>query len=657
MQSPDMIQKNIDRIAELFPNVITEKKDENGLLKKIINFEKLKHELADEVIDGEESYDFTWVGKKASIIEANTPIRKTLRPCIEESKDWETTGNLYIEGDNLDVLKLLQESYLNSIKMIYIDPPYNTGKDFIYKDNFKQSKEEYEDDAGTFDEEGNRLFQNTETNGRFHSDWCSMLYPRLKLAYNLLREDGVIFISIDDNEVHNLKKLCDEVFGEGNFASEFVIKSNPKGSQSSSYSAIVHEYVLCYAKNKNSLNGLSIQLSDDMINEYNLTDKNGNYRLMGLRLRGGSWRREDRPFLFYPIYVNPKNGLVSLEKNSEFSIEVLPIKPSTNEEGTWRWGKSKLLNDIEQIIAKEISRDGNVIWDIYQKDYLQKDGEQKETKPKTIWDEKEINYQNGTTELKQLFDQKDSFDFPKPKYIIQKMINMSCDDSDIILDFFSGSATTAHAAMQLNADDCANRKFIMVQLPESCNEKSEASKTGYNNICEIGKERIRRAGEKIKNELITKSEGTLDFSDDSTAKPESLDIGFRVLKVDSTNMKDVYYAADEYEHNQLDMFESNIKDDRTPLDLLYQCLLDWGLSLSLPHTIEKIDKVSVHTVDNGSLVACFDDNVPESVVREIAKRKPLRVVFKDSSFTDSPSKINVSEIFKTLAPGTTVKVI
>lgn len=637
MESTDMVQKNIERLEAIFPNVITEMRDEDGAFKKGVNFELLKQELSNDVVDGEECYDFTWVGKKSAMVEGNTPIRKTLRPCMEDSKEWEKTGNLYIEGDNIDVLKLLQESYLNSIKMIYIDPPYNTGQDsFIYPDNFKIDNDEYEGQIEYRDEEGNIQFrQNNSANPRFHSDWCSMLYSRLKLAQNLLTEDGVIFISIDDNEVVNLRKLCNEVFGEDNFVGLFTIQSNPRGSQASKYLANVHEYICMFGKNIGELALKGFKKSEKNISEYSLTDEKGKkYRLLGLRQRGGAWKREDRPNMYYPVYVDPSNGGVSLEKDNSFCIEVLPKRP-TGEESRWTWGKQKFLTDIHFLRGKAINRKGeDNAWDIFRIDYLEtEEGEVKSTKVKTMWIEKEINYQNGRNDIKELFSNSEIFDFPKPKYLLEQLIRMvDFQEEDIVLDFFSGSGTTAHAVMQLNAEDGVNRKYIMVQLPELTNEKSEAYKAGYKNICEIGRKRIHCAGKKILK--------------DNKDKDNVGDLGFRVLKLDSTNMKDVYYAANEYSQSMIEGLESNIKEDRTDLDLLYGVLLDWGLPLSLSHKTEEIDGVSVHTVDSGSLVACFAEKISENVVREIAKRQPLRVVFRDSSFATSQGKINLLEIFK-----------
>lgn len=643
-ETPDMTQKNIDKISQLFPNCITETKDESGNLKKAVNFELLQQMLSDEIADKDEAYEFTWVGKNAAIVEANKPIRKTLRPYKEESVNWDTTENLYIEGDNLEVLKLLQESYLGKVKMIYIDPPYNTGNDFIYRDDFTSSNEEYAEESGLFDDEGNRMFKNTDTNGRFHSDWCSMIYSRLMLARNLLSDDGVIFISIDDNEVDSLTKICSEIFGEENHAGNIIVKSNPRGSMSSAEIANLHEYIVVFTKRRAEAKIIGHKLSEDMVDEYNLIDEIGHYRLLGLRMRGGFWRRSERPKLFFPIYVNPIDKTISLEKSKTYYEEALPIQPTTGEEGTWRWSKEKIANESNYLIGKTIQRNGEICWDIYQKDYLNKNGERR-TKAKSIWDEPEVNYQNGTEEIKKLLGSSSFFDYSKPPFLIKHCIEMLDFNSEnqIILDFFSGSATTAQSVMQTNIEDSRKRKFIMVQLPEPTNEKSEAYKSGYKNICEIGKERIRRAGKKIKEE--------------NPLTTQNLDIGFRVLKVDDSNMKDVYYSASEYDQSNLDMFESNIKEDRNDLDLLFGCLLDWGLPLSLPYTSETMGKFTVHTYNDGDLVACFNEDVSEEVVKEIARKKPLRAVFRDSSFSNSASKINVFEIFKMISPETSVKVI
>ena len=637
MESPDLTAQNIDHIAALFPNCITEMLDEEHstpekkVYKRAVNFELLKQMLSPDVVDGDEAYEFTWVGKKAAIVEANKPIRKTLRPCVAESKDWDTTENLYIEGDNLEVLKLLQESYLGKVKMIYIDPPYNTGNDFIYADDFMRSQEEENEQMGMYDEDENRLFKNTDTNGRFHSDWCSMIYSRLMLARNLLMDDGAIAISIDDNEIDNLGEICDEVFGSQNFVSKIIVQNNQRGRQSDNFVATVHEYLLCYAKDSTKCLVNGTPLTEDQKAEYCYSDGNGAYRLLGLRQRGVASLREDRPDMFFPIYVDPTTQEVSLDFHDGW-LTVVP-KKSDGRDGRWMWGKQKCIADKPRLVARMIERRSE--YDIFVKDYLVRENGQRTRKYKTIWDDKCINNQVGTQEVKKLLDG-EYMSFPKSCAYIQMICQMLSSSSGIVLDFFSGSATTAHAVMQLNAEDGGHRKFIMVQLPEKCDEASEAYKAGFSTICEIGKERIRRAGDKIKSE--------------SPMTTQDLDIGFRVLKLDDTNMKDVYYAPDDYDQGMLAGLESNIKDDRTDLDLLFGCLIDWGLPLSLPYKSEKIDGCTVHTYNDGDLIACFDANIPESVVKEIAQRKPLRAVFRDSGFASSPEKINVFEIFKLYMP-------
>lgn len=668
-ETPDLTSENIDRIAALFPNCVTEMRDEGGKLKRGINFEMLKQMLSPDVVDRDECYEFTWVGKKASIVEANKPIRKTLRPCPEESKNWDTTENLYIEGDNLEVLKLLQEAYLGKVKMIYIDPPYNTGNDFIYADDFMRSQEEENEQMGMYDEDDNRLFKNTDTNGRFHSDWCSMMYSRLMLARNLLSDDGIIMVSIDNNESHNLRKICEDVFGASNFVSEIIIQNNPRGRQSDRFIATAHEYLLCFCKNSSMcvINGMP--LSEEQKKEYCYSDENGLYRLLGLRQRGVASLREDRPDMFFPIFVNPDTLEISLIPHDNWN-EVIP-KKSDGRDGRWMWGKEKCKTDSSRLVARLIGRRGE--YDIFVKDYLERDGNARTRKFKSIWDDKSLNNQVGTQEVKALLSG-DMMSFPKSRAFIQMICQMGSESNSIIMDFFSGSATTAHAVMQLNAEDGGHRKFIMVQLPEPCDESSEAYKAGYKNICEIGKERIRRAGDQLKSALAKdgialrkmvkqkNEQGTLmgftyaeweESPEVISAKQkmaDELDIGFRVLKLDDSNMKDVYYAADDYDQRNLMNMVSNIKEDRTDLDLLFGCLLDWGLPLSMPYQSEQIDDCTVHTYNDGDLIACFDPNVPESVVKEIAKRKPLRAVFRDSSFANSPAKINVFEIFKLYMP-------
>ena len=609
-ETPDMTAENIEKIAELFPNCVTEMRDENGKIKRGINFEMLKQMLSSDVVDGDECYEFTWVGKKASIVEANKPIRKTLRPCPEESKNWDTTENLYIEGDNLEVLKLLQESYLGKVKMIYIDPPYNTGNDFIYADDFMRSQEEENEQMGMYDEDENRLFKNVDSYGRFHSNWCSMIYSRLMLARNLLADDGVIFISIDDNEQENLKKCCDEVFGEKNFLAQVIWERAYSPVNLKKHFSESHDYIVCYAKNleKCICNGLprSVEANE----RYSNPDNDPR----------GVWKSSD-------LSVGPRIESKVYEIVTPSGRKVLP--PSGY---CWRLDKAK-FNEYVKDNRIWFGEDGNNVPSI--KRFLSevKQG----ITPMTVWKYTEVGHsQDAVQKLKSLFDGQAFFDYPKSVELIKRCLQLYTNTDCYVLDFFSGSATTAHAVMQLNAEDGGHRKFIMVQLPEPCDEQSEAYKAGYKNICEIGKERIRRAGEKIKaeNPLTTK-----DF-----------DVGFRVLKLDDSNMKDVYYAADDYDQRSLLDMVSNIKDDRNDLDLLFGCLLDWGLPLSLPYKSEQIEGCTVHTYIDGDLIACFDANIPESVVRAIAERKPLRAVFRDSGFADSPAKINVFEIFKLYMP-------
>ena len=649
-ETPDMTAQNIDKIAALFPNCVTEMRDENGKIKRGVNFEMLKQMLSPDVVDGDERYEFTWVGKKASIVEANKPIRKTLRPCPEESKNWDTTENLYIEGDNLEVLKLLQEAYLGKVKMIYIDPPYNTGHDFIYNDRFEMDKQEYDEQTGLFDEEGNKQFaENTESNPRFHSDWCSMMYPRLMLARNLLSDDGVIFISIDDNEQENLKKICAEIFGESNYVGTVIWERAFAPKNDAKYFSASHDFVMVYAKRLDLFQIGKLPRTEEANARYKNPDNDPR----------GPWTADNMTVKTYSAAydypITTPNGTV--------------IRPTNGR--CWFTNKERM----EELIKNNLvwfGEDGGNVPRI--KRYLA-DVQQGMT-PTTIWKYDEVGHnQEGRQEVKNLFEGQGFFDGPKPLRLLNRMLQIANLDTDsIILDFFSGSATTAHSVMEQNFQDVfdgkkGKRKFIMVQWPEKCDEKSEAHKAGYKNICEIGKERIRRAGEaELMNIKATAGSGMrwqqerLDEFGNKIMTPNDVDIGFRVLKVADTNMEDVYYSADEYDQSMLKQMESNIKPDRTDLDLLFGCLLDWGIPLSAPYTSEQIDGCTVHTYDpysgdSPALIACFDPNVPESVMKEIAKRKPLLAVFRDSSFADSPAKINVFEIFKLLSADTRVKVI
>ena len=644
MESPDLTAQNIDRIAALFPNCITEMLDEEHstpekkVYKRAVNFEMLKQMLSPDVVDGDEAYEFTWVGKKAAIVEANKPIRKTLRPCVAESKDWDTTENLYIEGDNLEVLKLLQESYLGKVKMIYIDPPYNTGNDFIYADDFMRSQEEENEQMGMYDEDENRLFKNTDTNGRFHSDWCSMIYSRLMLARNLLTDDGVVFISIDDNEVDDLMKIANDVFGKDNFLACFP-RVTKKAGKTTDAIAKNHDYILAYGKNASPTLFLPSHTDEGFRFSDEYEAQRGKYKL-NQTLDYDSLQYSAS--LDYPITVEGETFYPgqSYEK-------YLERKNGNHARADWAWRWSKELFDFGYengfIVIKKYDGYSRIYTKTYQNckiakttsgftiEYIQR------TKAISTLEfvENEYSNDNSKKNLTSLFESS-VFDYSKPTALLKTLTQYSSVADDIVMDFFSGSATTAHAVMQLNAEDGGHRKFIMVQLPEKCDEASEAYKAGYKNICEIGKERIRRAGDKIKSE--------------SPMTTQDLDIGFRVLKLDDTNMKDVYYAPDDYDQGMLAGLESNIKDDRTDLDLLFGCLIDWGLPLSLPYKSEQIDGCTVHTYNDGDLIACFDTNIPESVVKEIAKRKPLRAVFRDSGFASSPEKINVFEIFKLYMP-------
>lgn len=606
MESANITDMNIDKIAALFPNCITETADENGKLKKAINFEMLRAELSEDIAGGDEAYEFTWVGKKAAIAEANRPIRKTLRPCVEESVNWDSTENLYIEGDNLEVLKLLQESYLGKVKMIYIDPPYNTGSDFVYPDAFMMSNEDYNEGTGYFDEDGNINYsrENGALTARYHSDWCSMMYSRMMLARNLLSDDGALFISIDDNESTNLTKICDEIFGAVNRIALICHKSRASVSNDKIISPN-HNTILFYAKDikvleqRRKMIGLDPTL-EGFDNDDN--DGKGSYRLVPVDGPGGA-------------------------KKGNPHYEFLGVT------GYWRFSKDTMQEKYnEGLVVKR----GN---SLYQK-YYKTTAEKTRRTATTWWDDVSL-MSTATSKLKALMGEA-TFDTPKPLELIDKMLRMITfeDSNSIVMDFFAGSSTTAHAVMQYNAETKGKRKFIMVQLPEPCADKSEAKQNGWSDICEIGKERIRRAGAKIKSETGT-----------------DIDYGFRLLKLDDTNMQDVYYTPAETDQQMLFGFESNIKPDRTDLDLLFGCLLDWGLPLSMPYSSEQIEGVTVHTYNDGDFIACFDKAIPESVIKTIAKRQPLRVAFRDDSFSDSPSKINVSEIFKMLSPDTRVKVI
>ena len=624
MQSSNGVEDNITKIAQLFPDCVTETVDErSGQPKHLIDFEKLKQNLSDSVMsERAERYQFTWPDKSKAILLANSPINATLRPCREDSVDFDNTQNLYIEGDNLDVLKCLKETYLHKVKMIYIDPPYNTGNDFVYEDDFAQSSEEYLANSGQFDEQGNRMFTNAESNGRFHTDWLNMIYPRLKVARDLLTDDGVIFISIDDNEEKNLRNICDEIFGAENRI-ETIVWKNKYGAGAYTVGFIsVHEYVLCYSKKK--ISNITSELDEEGQAVYSKKDEK-------YAIRGGYMTQplmtnslENRPNLMYPIEYK--------------GVSIYPRKQ-------WVWSQERLQNAINNNeVEFNLQKDGT--YSVRSKAYLRdENGKMRRGKPLSLMTGP-FN-QEGTKEIRSLFEGKSIFDFTKPTQLIKKFLSLQINDSDdtdfIVLDYFSGSATTAHAVMQLNSEDGGNRKFIMVQLPEKTDEKSEAFKAGYKNICEIGKERIRRAGKKIKEE--------------SPLTTQDLDTGFRVLKLDSTNMQDIYYSPKDI--SQADLFSQvdNVKPDRTGEDLLFQVMLELGATLDSKIETTTVAGKTIYNVAEGYLVACFDPDVTDDVVKYIAQMQPAYAVLRDTSMKDDSTATNFEQIFKTYSPDTVTKIL
>ena len=649
MHSLDVIGSNIEKIQQLFPNCVTERLGKDGKPELAIDFEKLQAELSNEIIgEGEERYQFTWPDKRAANRLANTPTTMTLRPCREESVDFDHTQNLYIEGDNLDVLKALRETYLGKVKMIYIDPPYNTGNDFVYNDDFAQSRDEFEEISGLFDEEGNQTIdpmqRNAESNGRFHTDWLNMIYPRLKVARDLLSDDGVIFISIDNNEIENLKKICDEIYGEVNLLGIIANTNNPKGRSDDKYIATAHEYLLVYAKNTTFTDWFGFEPTEEITKRYNKVDNLGKkYREIDLRKTGENDLREDRPNLFYFFYYNEATKDFYPAREDKHIEGYIQIKPQREDgkEGNWRWGLDTAKKQIDDLVPKFMP--ARKVWGVMQKDYLIG---RDLVKPTTSWAFKDINSERGTEDFIKLGFDKRIFSKPKPIGTISRCCKLCMKvhkHDDIVLDFFSGSATTAHAVMQLNAEDGGNRKFIMVQLPEKTDEKSEAYKAGYKNICEIGKERIRRAGQKIKEENKDK-EGI-----------EKLDTGFRVLKLDSSNMEEVYYTPQDFDVHSL--FNENVKADRTGEDLLFQVMLDLGIELSAKIETRQIAGKTVHLVDDNYLVACFDRDVTEAAIKEIAQLRPVYFVMRDASAANDNVIDNFEQIFRHYSPDTNCKIL
>ena len=621
----EMAEKNIDMLGQMFPNCLTEKKNDEGKIVKAIDFDKLRQELADSVVEGpEERYQFTWPDKRNAIRLANAPTTKTLRPCREESVDFDNTQNLYIEGDNLDVLKILRENYLGKIKMIYIDPPYNTGNDFVYNDDFSQTSSEYIAESGQFDSDGNRLVLNTESNGRFHTDWLNMIYPRLKVAKDLLSDDGVIFISIDDNEVENLRKLCDEVLGEVNFVAQIVWQKIHSIKNDAKFFSDNHEYALLYARDKSNYQVQLLPRTESMNERYKNLDNDPR----------GPWQSGDlvasgERSAGHFIVTSPKTGKqFDVPQGKHWVYSEANLKAMLDDNRIWFGADGNSFPRKKRFLTEV--QDGRT--------------------PSTIWLSEEVGHnQSATREVKLLFDDNKYFDFPKPVDYILQMLQVASVKDSLILDFFSGSATTAHAVMQLNAEDGGNRRFIMVQLPELTDEKSEAYKAGYKNLCEIGKERIRRAGKKVKEE--------------AGLQGQNLDIGFRVLKLDSANEKDVKRTPSEIPVEQglfdamLDNMVENIKEERTPEDLLFQVLPMCNLPLSCKIETKEIDGKCVFIVEDGYLIACFDNNINETVITEIAKMQPYYFVMRDSSLATDNVADNFDQIFNAYSKDTIRRIL
>lgn len=651
MKTENITQGNIERIRQLFPNAVTEAK-KNGKTELAIDFDVLKQELSESLIDeGKERYQMTWPGKRRSVVLANTSTTDTLRPCKEESVDFDNTQNLYIEGDNLNVLKLLRETYLSKIKMIYIDPPYNTGNDFIYNDDFAMESGEWRTESGDFDEQGNRLVKNLESNGRFHTDWLNMLYPRLRLARDLLTDDGVIFISIDDNEQANLKKICDEIFGESNFIACLVWEKKKKGSFLSNSITNVKEYIIVYCKTINNFKGLIGEINDS-VETYPCVNAVNKREIRIIPAGIESKYSEKNYFLKKGSIIS--DTTMTLILHSDLVIRDGKLAEDLKIEGNWRYSQAAMTeyahrNEIyitRDLYLRRIVKDTR-----YKtlKDLLPRVGDESISHTSMIdvdnllttgWGSNE----DADEELRLLMGTQKLLDYPKPvRLILKLMASYRQKDNIVVLDFFSGSATTAHAVMQLNAEDGGNRKFIMVQLPEKCDEKSEAYKAGYKNICKIGKERIRRAGKKINEE--------------NGLTAQNLDTGFRVLKLDSSNMQDVYYNPAAVSQTLLDATIDNIKPDRTPLDLLFQVMLELGVPLSAKIEENVVNGKTYYAVNGNDIIACFDDDIDEEVITAIAKQQPLYAVFKDQSFASDSVAINNEQLFKTYSPATEIKVI
>lgn len=633
MMSKDKVQENIEKIQKLFPNAVTEVlRDDKPTLA--VDFDVLKQEMSSILVDDrEERYQMTWPDKKKSILLANSPISATLRPCKEESVDFDNTQNLYIEGDNLDVLKLLQETYLDKVDVIYIDPPYNTGNDILYKNDYSENQDEF-GEKYEIDENGNRLYTNTDTNGRFHTDWMNMMYQRIKVAKDLLKDTGFFLVAIDHNELFNLGEICDEIFGYTNRIGIISVVHKPEGRNQAKFIGPSNEFMLIYAKNESVAKLQKVVLDEEQSKAFECSDEKGAYRLKNfIRLSDGKYAtRESKPTFWYPIYVSEDLTELSLKEINN-GTAVYPITDS-GVERTWKTTKETFLERYKNgdIIAKKESNK-IVIYEKLREDQV----------IKTHWIEKKYHgFHFGTKILDDLLGVK-TFDFPKSLFLMRDIYKLFSSKDALILDFFSGSATSAHALMKLNAEDGGHRTYIMVQIPATCDKTSEAYKAGYKTICDIGKERIRRAGKKIKEE--------------NPLTTQELDIGFRVLKLDSSNMKDVYYRSSDYNQDLLSSLESNIKEDRTPIDLLFQVMLELGKPLSAKIEENEIANKKVFVVDDNDLIACFDENITEDIVKAIAQKKPLYAVFRDNSFSSDTVTANFEQIFATYSPNTTRKVL
>ena len=649
MQTTNIVDENIKRIGELFPNCLTERLNDEGKPEMAIDFDQLRQELSKDIVEGaEERYQFTWPDKRNAIRLANAPTTDTLRPCRDESVDLDNTQNLYIEGDNLQVLKLLRENYLGKVKMIYIDPPYNTGRNLIYKNNFISSYEDYMTNSGETDEIGNLLFVNSDANGRFHTDWLNMIYPRLKVSKDLLAQDGIIVLTIDDCEIETVTMIMNEVFGSENHLATVVIKNNPSGRSTVKGFSINHEYALFYSKSDFATLG-RMKHSDEQVSRYKEKDNIGFYEWENFRKNGTDSDRMDRPKQYYPIVLNTQNNKLKVpdmhwdDRNKEYCIDevisaneiILLPKSGDGIEKVWKYGIDRTKSIIDDILVKK----QNGRYELYRKKYLNDEG----SLPRTWWDKPDYSARdNGTRTLTNIFGPVKLFDFPKaPEAVKDSIIASNVQGDDIVLDFFSGSATTAHAVMMLNAEDSGRRRFIMVQLPEPSMKDSEAYKAGYKNICEIGKERIRRAGKKIKEE--------------SPLTTQDLDTGFRVLKLDSSNMQDVYYTPADF--NERDLFEDNIKTDRTDEDLLFQTMIDLGIELSAKIEKRSIAGKTVWSVSDGYLMACFDEEVNETTIIEIARQQPYYFVMRDSSLANDQVADNFEQIWEEYSKDTVRRII